>query len=174
MEKKEIIKRLINFLKGITKRCLIIDTNNTEGMSKLTLNILVKEFTTPLNIAIVSPSEKFFNEIFPTAKDGIKLNTNYSVGVHKISFHIFEKSFVKTPPKDTEILIVHPIDGIKDKDLLKVLEGSKKMKKAILLADSINDVRKTFKKFNVDFFSLKPPEDVSYYDVMKQKLFDIK
>ena len=142
MEKKEIIKRLINFLKGITKRCLIIDTNNTEGMSKLTLNILVKEFTTPLNIAIVSPSEKFFNEIFPTAKDGIKLNTNYSVGIHK--------------------------------DLLKVFEGSKKMKKAILLADSINDVSKTFKKFNVDFFSLKPPEDVSYYDVMKQKLFDIK
>ena len=41
MEKKEIIKRLINFLKGITKRCLIIDTNNTEGMSKLALNILV-------------------------------------------------------------------------------------------------------------------------------------
>ena len=134
MEKKEIIKRLINFLKGITKRCLIIDTNNTKGMSKLALNILVKEFTNPLNIAIVSPSEKFFNEI----------------------------------------LIVHPIDGIKDKDLLKVLEGSKKMKKAILLADSINDVSKTFKKFNVDFFSLKPPEDVSYYDVMKQKLFDIK
>ena len=173
MEKKEIIKRLINFLNGITKRCLIIDTNNTKGMPKLTLNILVKEFTNPLNIAIVSPSEEFFNEIFPTAKDGIKLNTNYSVGVHKISFYLFE-TFVKTPPKNTEILIVYPIDGIKDKDLLKVLDGSKKMKKAILLADSINDVSKTFKKFNVDFFSLKPPEDVSYYDVMKQKLFDIK
>lgn len=174
MEKREIIKRLINFLKGITKRYLIIDTNNTKGMSKLALNILVKEFTTPLNIAIVSPSEKFFKEIFPTAKDGIKLNINYSVGVHKISFYILEKSFVKTPPKDTEILIVYPIDGIKDRDLLKVLDGSKKMKKAILLADSIKDVSKPFKKFNVDFFSLKPHEDVSYYDVMKQKLFDIK
>lgn len=174
MEKKEIIKRLIYFFKNITNRCLIFDTNNTNGMAKLILNILVKEFINPLNITLISPSNNYFNEIFPNSKDGIKLNTKYSVGRHKISLYKFEKSLVKNPPDDSEILIIYPTDEIKDKDLLKLLDGSKKMKKAVLLANSVNNVSKAFKKFNTDFLSLKPHEDTSYYDAMKQKLFDIK
>lgn len=174
MEKKEIINNLINFYKGIQNRCLIVDTNNSQGISKLALNVLIKEIENPLNVTFISPSDEYFKEVFPKLEDSIKLNTKYSIGKHKISFFKMEKTLVKKPPEETEILIVYPTDTIKEKDLVKIMEGSKKMKKAILLAKSVSEVNKNFKKFNPAFISLKPSHDTIYYNAMKQKLFDIK
>ena len=175
MEKKEIITQLINFFKNFTNRCMIFDTDKTKGVIKLILNILIKEFNTPFNITVISPSTEYFNEVFPNLKGNIKLGAKYSVGKHKISLYKFDESLVENPPSDSEILLVYPIDNIKTKDLLKILDSSKKLKKAVLLSNSyLDNVNKSFKKFNPDFISLKPHDDTSYYDIMKQKLFDIK
>lgn len=174
MEKKEIIAKILDFLKSITKRIMILDSNHNNGMSKLIMNILVKENVTPCNIAFISPTDTYFNEIFPKTKETIKANTKYSIGTHKLSFHIFDKNIIKTTLEGIDMIIMYPIDSLKEKEITKFIDNNRKIKKLFLVATAMPEPTKTLSKITKEFISLKPSEDTAYYDVMKQKLFDIK
>lgn len=174
MEKKDIIKSLISFYKGITNRCIVIDTNNNDGISKLALKVLVKEIDTPLNVTFISPVKDYFNEIFPNFQEGVKVSTKYSLSQHKISFNIMDKSMIKDPPKDTDILIIYPCDNIKDKDIYKIMDNSLNIKKTVLISKVVEEPHKSLKKFDPIFISMKPSDNAVYYEAMKQKIFNLR
>ncbi|MGG7176055.1 hypothetical protein ACQPU1_00575 [Clostridium paraputrificum] len=174
MEKKDIIKSLIRFFTIASSPCLVFDTHNNEGMQKLSLKVLMKEVQAPLNISFISPSDEFFNEIFPNLKDNVKTGVKYTLGTHKISFYKLEKTILKKPPEGSEVLFFYPCDDMKEKDIIKMTDNCKTLKKVIFIGKSIPAPYKGLRKYNPIFISLKPSDETAYYESMKQKLFDIK
>lgn len=173
MDKKTLIKPAINFFKNM-KRCLLIDTNNTPGIPLLLLKILVKENTEKLSIAFVSPSEIYFKEIFPKMENNIKPTSLYSLGQHSISFYVFDKTLLKSPPSNIDILFLYPLEGLKEKEVLKFNDNIQKVKKLVLISNSPIDKLKILKKLDPTVLSLRPSDDTAYYEKMKQKIYDFK
>ena len=174
MDKKDIIKSLIRYFTIASTPCLVFDTHNNEGMAKLSLKVLSKEVQAPLNISFISPSDEFFIEIFPNLKDNIKTGAKYALGAHKISFYRLEKTIIKNPPEEIQVLFFYPCDDMKEKDIIKMTENCKNLKKVIFIGKNISAPYKGLKKYNPLFLSLKPSDESAYYESMKQKLFDIK
>lgn len=173
MDKKILIKPTISFFKSL-KKCLLIDSNQNSGVPLLTLKIISKELPDSLNISFISPSEEYFNEIFPNLNGNIKMATNYALGSHNLSFFKLDKLLLKHPPEGYDIMLFYPVDEMKEKEIFKLIDKNKSLKKFILISNSMLEPPKPTKKLDPTFISLRPSKDTVYYQSMKQKISDFK
>lgn len=173
MDKKILIKPTTSFFKSY-RRCLLIDTNHNEGVPLLTFKILVKEISNPLNISFISPSEEYFNEIFPNLKGNIKTATKYSLGNHTLSFLKYDKTLIKNSAQEYDTMVFYPAEEMKEKEIFKIAEKNKSLRKFVIISHNMIEPSKVAKKYDPDFISLRSSDDTIYYSAMKQKISDIK
>ena len=174
MDKKDLIKSLIKFFTVSHASCLSIDVNNDESVLKLILKVISKEIKSPINISFISPSEEFFDNIFPNSKGNIKTGSPYTLGIHTISFYKFEKNIMNNPPENTNILLFYPCNKIKEKDQIKFMDKCKNVQKTVFIDNNITEPYKGLKKYSSEFITLKESAETSYYENMKQRLFNSK
>lgn len=171
--RNDFIKYTISYIQSYFKY-YVIDCYNNDTIAKLLLKILTKDYTLPTTISFICPSADSFEAVMPGQSKQIKIDTPYNLGQHKLKFYIYDKTFIKKTPNDSEIFIFFPFEKLKEKEIIKLCESIKELKKVICIANKIEKPEKKYGTFVPNFFSFKPDDSYTYYNGMMKKINDIK
>lgn len=162
--KREILEKLIGFIKK-NSYLLLLDADNNTDISKNVLKILKHEYKYPEKITFISSDPMHFRDAIGSAS--IRENIPYAMAQHRLTFYTFNKQLINEPPADLGIVIVYPIDEIKEKLLVKFLECIPSCKRIILISDCITSPYKHIAKLYPYQCTLQEDSTTSYYNKMK-------